>query len=679
MVRTIGEKLSGRYASIAPLLLANGSIALILYSLYRFRVFRYMRAIYPDLASLSLPGYLKQSLHFDGLAFFWTMTAVLLLLLAVAGSRRLKYLLSGALSVIFIFFILFSMEFFRVYQTTFQKNFAGKEHFSGLGNVLDSALAEFSLEFYLLFLVLSTLSLGTMFLLYRRGEGNNSRTGTSTEPASAGSMAPRAIVPAAAIVSLIAGLLTGPPIPVKAGTARVGDETARAASLMHELTMNPVYNLFSFNPSGPDEEPVKHDAGRLFSFGLNTDSMESSRSHPRRDSIPRPKPYNIILYFFESTPYKYYDHTINGRQVIPAWHRLENNSLNFRRHYANYPLSANALLSVLTSAYDHNSKEMVIQKYPDIGLRTLPEILKTRGYRTCLIHTGGLGYAGQKRFLQKRKFDRIIEYNELIGIPPYNRQVGWGVDERAMIEPAASFIGKDPGAPFFLVLLPVNPHHPYAVPDDSFRIAGNTGGGDNYRDRNWRNYLDSLHYSDAALGMLVDELERRGLMEDTLLFLFADHGEAFYQHRMNYNHPLFIYEENVHVPFLIYNRRLFPSPEYYDGISRHIDILPTVIDILGIPPSPEQEGISLLSRHREQMALIHTSWKDDYMGIVDRQWKYIRRTSDGVEELYDLHEDPEEKRNIAALRGDITGMYRAFVTTARDYRREYYRRMIDRK
>ena len=309
---------------------------------------------------------------------------------------------------------------------------------------------------------------------------------------------------------------------------------------------------------------------------------------------------------------------IKGRYVIENWHRLEKHSINFLNHYANYPLSANALLSVLTSAYDMNTTEMVITKYPDIRLRTLPEILKDRGYRTCLIHTGGLGYAGQKRFLKSRKLDSIIEYDDLVNVPPYNKQVGWGVDERAMIKPALDFISRDPGTPYFMVFLPVNPHHPYAYPDASFKIAGEPGDGTEGSRKTWVNYLNSLHYADASLGMIVDELEKAHCLDNTLIFLFADHGEAFYQHPMNYNHPLFLYNENVHVPFLIFSTELFDEPVYYDGYTRHIDILPTVLDILGLPSRPEQEGVSVLSDHVEQLALLHTSWKDDYMGSSTR-------------------------------------------------------------
>ena len=246
-----------------------------------------------------------------------------------------------------------------------------------------------------------------------------------------------------------------------------------------------------------------------------------------------------------------------------------------------------------------------------------------------------------------------------------------------MIKPAIDFISKKPGSPYFMVFLPVNPHHPYAYPENSFRIAGDPEDASGKK-KTWINYLNSLHYSDASLGMLVDELERTGCLDDTLLFLFADHGEAFYQHKMNYNHPLFLYNENVHVPFLIYNRELFDEPEYVEGITRHIDILPTILDILGMPLRREQEGVSVLSDHTEQMALLHTSWKDDYMGIVDQNWKYIRRTGDGMEELYDLVKDPDEKINIADDNPSVTKRYRVFIEKSRTYKSGYYKRILGR-
>ena len=157
------------------------------------------------------------------------------------------------------------------------------------------------------------------------------------------------------------------------------------------------------------------------------------------------------------------------------------------------------------------------------------------------------------------------------------------------------------------------------------------------------NYLNSLHYADYALGEFADTLEAQGLMDDTLLLVFADHGEAFYEHRGNYNHPFYLYEENVNVPFIIYNKKLFPEPVENKSLTSHIDILPTILDIVGAPAHPAHEGRSIASSGPARLALLHTFWKDDITSIRDGEWKYIIRSRDSYEELYNLAKDPARR------------------------------------
>jgi len=337
------------------------------------------------------------------------------------------------------------------------------------------------------------------------------------------------------------------------------------------------------------------------------------------------------------------------------------------------------MLSVLGSAYEHWSRDHVVQKYSHAGIVTLPQILKGLGYRTCVIHTGDLRYAGQRRFLSGRGIDRVIEMKDLENREPYNVKVGWGLDERAMIEPSVEFLKECGDSPFFIAYFPANPHHPYAIPDDSFRITGDDSIVTDRRKRIWNSYLNSLHYSDAVLGMLTDRLEEEGLLNDTLMFVFADHGEAFYQHRKNYNHPFFLYEENVHVPFLVYNREIFPGPVYFNGVTSHVDIMPSILDLISAREHAGHEGKSIFSRRNEQLALLYTHWKDDIMGVRDGRWKYMRFMDTGEEELYDITSDPCENNNLAASRQDITGLYREYILKARKYSIRYYSELLSPK
>ena len=447
-MNALWKRIQTRYNAISHLLLAHGLMAMLLYGFYRLRIYRYIQALYPDVKFTGFADFVSLSLHYDSAALCFSLALVFIILFLTAGYRRIRYGIITAYSIVFIFFLLFAMEFFRVYETSFQKNYAGKEHFSGLGNVLDSALAELSAEFYVLFFLLTALAMAMNIALYRWEKKTDIQEVIEFHSDLFLFRALRLLMPGVFVISLVMALATDASARIRSHATRYGRDAARYLSLLREFSMNPVYNLVTAAPegSGGRETSAEKDHGP-FVFRLNTDSLATDDRYSREDLMPRRKRYNIILYFFESTPYRYYDMKVNGRHVIETWHRLENNSLNFRSHFANYPLSANALLSVLTSAYDLNSKDMVIQKYPDIKLRTLSEILKDRRYRTCLIHTGGLGYAGQKRFLQKRKFDEILEYNDLVKIPPYNRQVGWGIDERAMIRPAVEYLKRAPEQP----------------------------------------------------------------------------------------------------------------------------------------------------------------------------------------------------------------------------------------
>ncbi|HPN14484.1 MAG TPA: hypothetical protein PLA65_20680, partial [Spirochaetota bacterium] len=348
-IRTI---IKPRYSSIVPLLILHGSIIILMNILYRVRVYSLVTEIYPDLKLNGIYEFLSLSLHHDSILIVSAILLVLCIALVFAGARRALHVILASFSVLFIFFILFSMDFFRVYQTAFQSNFAGREHFSGLGNVLDSAMAEFSGEFYLMFFLFSAISAASHAFLYYRERISNrlrmKRSGLLTTRLAA------LTVPVLVLVFLLLSASTDASIERNRFAGRYrADQISRNISLLHEFTANPILNLFGSGAASPvNQDSPGTSPSTEFRFRLDTASLETVKRHERIGSIPRNKRYNIILYFFESTPRKYYDMKINGRYVVETWHRLEKNSINFLNHYANYPLSANALMSVLTSAYD---------------------------------------------------------------------------------------------------------------------------------------------------------------------------------------------------------------------------------------------------------------------------------------------------------------------------------------
>ncbi len=426
------------------------------------------------------------------------------------------------------------------------------------------------------------------------------------------------------------------------------------------------------------------------SLRLNVDSLASDRTHPASNAIPRGKNYNIILFFFESFPAKYLDLEVNGKQVVPNWRRLMQNAFVARNHYANFPLTANALFSVFASAYDpilkvpfepgkiKNSETLtlVVKNYPKISITMLPEILKERGYRTYYFHTWTLGYVGTRRFLQMHKFDVILDMHQLKKESLYNQRLGYGIDDRALIEPGIRVLKRDRTKPFFAVFCPLSPHFPYPIPDAKFDIAGPPKKNATFEEDCKRKYINSLHYSDAVLGMTVDRLEEENLLENTLVFVFADHGQAFLEHKGNFRHRLGIYEENVHVPFIIYNKQLFPAPYEFNGLTSHVDIMPTIQDILKMPILPHEQGLSVLAHRREPMVLFQTYGPDHIMGVRDERWKYLYNLTKKKAELYDMHTDPGEMNNLVEKLPDIVRRYHEVIEKSYRHRIEFYKSII---
>jgi arylsulfatase A-like enzyme len=606
--------------------------SLIALAFYRIRAFRLLAGISPDrISGQRYSDYLAAALPSDLASASILLAALAALWLLSPACKRAAVIASALLVAAYCAFMVAATDFLRVYQVAFGRNYIGGEHFTGVKSMLLSASSELSTASRIgLAILLPSLAIACALALGRRAR-------------SPGRWPFRAqlAVSLAAPLALALGLLFA---------ATAGSDSARARG--EDLGRNPLGAL-AFGRGDRSAMPLP--VGRAAPSAYDTDSLETPGAKRFLPSIKRGQ-YNVILYFFESTSWQYYGLEYRGESVLPAMRALAKKGLVLKNHYSNYPLSANTLYSVLSSRYSMYGRSMIFHEYHDVDVQTITEVLSGRGYATCLIHTGDLLYASRDKFLANRDIDRFILYKDLMAGGEYPKNVGWGADERLMIKPAVEWI-RERSSPYFLIMAPVNPHHPYAVPEDFRKIADPEEPGIGLGEKSWRNYLNSLHYADAAMGALVDELERQKLMEKTVFVMVTDHGEAFYQHRGNYNHPLFIYEENVHVPALFYGAGI-PAGQEMDSVTRHIDVMPSILDLLRVKDAGRRDGTSIFSPSREKMAVVHTSWNDEYMGVRDGPWKYILRMKDSREELYDLSADPGERKDVATENPSIAERYR---------------------
>lgn len=189
-------------------------------------------------------------------------------------------------------------------------------------------------------------------------------------------------------------------------------------------------------------------------------------------------------------------------------------------------------------------------------------------------------------------------------------------------------------------------------------------------------YWEGARWTDDTLRKAMGEIEEMGLLENSLVVVTADHGEAFREHGL-LGHRRQLYDELVHIPLVMKGPAPFDEPRRIDGTVGLIDLLPTYFDLVGIPPLLNQDvegrsfletvrgaesGRPILSEERFLGMGLGLGHRDEGFSISVRspQYKYIVTYNHGagtvLEELYDLGADPGETVDLAAATGRVPSL-----------------------
>ncbi len=161
-------------------------------------------------------------------------------------------------------------------------------------------------------------------------------------------------------------------------------------------------------------------------------------------------------------------------------------------------------------------------------------------------------------------------------------------------------------------------------------------------------YDHEVAYTDAALGDLVARLRALGVFDDTLLIVTSDHGEAFLEHGM-LGHGFAPHEELIRIPLVVRPPR--PLGGFTGRVERPvglIDLMPTLLDLIGLEPEPQAQGESFapLLRGRQMADRVQFFETFDAFAARSRTHKLIW-LNDDRQEFYDLVADPGESRSLA--------------------------------
>jgi arylsulfatase A-like enzyme len=162
-------------------------------------------------------------------------------------------------------------------------------------------------------------------------------------------------------------------------------------------------------------------------------------------------------------------------------------------------------------------------------------------------------------------------------------------------------------------------------------------------------YDRGVRYVDHWIGALLVGLTARGLHDDVIVIITADHGEEFFEHG-GLEHGATFYEEVMRVPLIVRTRDAKPGRVVEDQVGL-IDVMPTILDLVGIAPAGPLQGRSfrpaLLGASLPERALFgEASHVPGLSALRTNDRKYILRRGEILEELYDLEADPAEATNL---------------------------------
>ena len=178
-------------------------------------------------------------------------------------------------------------------------------------------------------------------------------------------------------------------------------------------------------------------------------------------------------------------------------------------------------------------------------------------------------------------------------------------------------------------------------------------------DEEIRGRIEMLLGVDDSLGRILSLLERKGVLDDTVVVLTSDHGYFYGEHGLNEERRL-AYEEAIRIPLLVRYPRVVPANSTPDRMALSIDLAPTFLELAGLQPGAAIQGRSLVPVLRNEAAEWRSSFLIEYftdtvfprirnMGYVavrTSRHKYIRyRELQQMDELYDLERDPYEESN----------------------------------
>jgi arylsulfatase A-like enzyme/predicted Zn-dependent protease len=356
--------------------------------------------------------------------------------------------------------------------------------------------------------------------------------------------------------------------------------------------------------------------------------------------LARPRPLSVLLVSVDTLRADRLGSYGYKAASTPVLDRLAARGLRFAQAATVAPLTLPAHASLLSGTFPtfHGVRDNG-SFYLGDDSTTLAEVFKARGYRT-----GGFvgAFVLDHRWGIAQGFDHYFDEFDL---SRYEMSVGLDAAQRPgseVVDSALAWLGAGGDQPFLAWVHLYDPHSPYTPPEPYRSQFPATMHGA---------YDGEVAATDAQIGRLLEYLEASGRLDSTIVVVVGDHGESLGEHGEQ-QHGFFVYDAAVHIPLIVAGPGV-PVRTVNEQV-RIVDVMPTILDLVGADVPAEVQGASLMPLARgERLDLLgfsetwypryHYGWSE-LTAVRDGRYKFIAAPR---RELYDTQTDPGETRDLS--------------------------------
>lgn len=270
-----------------------------------------------------------------------------------------------------------------------------------------------------------------------------------------------------------------------------------------------------------------------------------------------------------------------GQEITPYINQLlKKDTLYYNNYYSNIGKgnTADAEFSTLNSLYPVIDGESY-RLYEDNKYNGLPWLMREQGYEAFAVHNYLGEFWNRENAYPYQGFEDYISIEDLI----QDDIIGMGVSDKSMFKQLLPVL-KAKEDPFFSFAITLTNHHPFVLPEEdiSLELAGED------MDKKLGAYLQTVRYTDEAIGQFIEDLKAEGLYDNTVIALYGDHHglncgmDDVYDDVSQFIGRSYDYDEMLNVPLIIH----VPGSDVSQTIQTsggHIDFLPTIANIMNIP------------------------------------------------------------------------------------------------